>query len=93
MSVLFEKRAAVLEHEAVTKRLKAEIELQCLKIQAMEIENVRRWAFAEDDPADTEWQKGYDSAKAMVRALLPANAKLTRLAACGQSGGAKRNES
>jgi hypothetical protein len=74
MSVLFEKRAAVLKHEAATKRLNAEIELQRLKLQMQEIENIRVWAFADDGPAEEEWQKGYDSAKAMVRALLPANA-------------------
>lgn len=77
MSVLFEKRAAVLEHEAATKRLIAEIDLQRLKLQAQEIENIRTWAFADDGTAETEWQKGYDSAKAMVRALLHANAALT----------------
>ena len=77
MRVLFEKRAAVLEHEAATKRLNAEIELQRLKLQAQEIENIRTWAFADDGPAEVEWQKGYDSAKAMVRALLPANAKVS----------------
>jgi len=75
MSVLFEKRAAVLEHEAATKRLIAEIDLQRLKLQAQEIENIRTWAFADDGTAETEWQKGYDSAKAMVRALLHANVR------------------
>lgn len=73
MKVLFEKRAEVLEHEAATRRLNAEIELQRLKLQAQEIENIRNWAFADDGPVDDEWHKGYDSAKAMVRALLPAN--------------------
>jgi len=37
-----------------------------------EFENVRRWAFATEDQPETEWQKGYDAARAMVRCLLPA---------------------
>lgn len=73
MSTFFNKRAEVLEHEAATKRLNAEIELQRLKLQAQEIENIRTWAFADDGPPKDEWQSGYDAAKAMVRALLPAN--------------------
>lgn len=88
MSVLFEKRAAVLEHEAATKRLNAEIELQRLKLQAHVVENIRTWAFADDGPAEDDWQKGYDSAKAMVRALLPAD-ETNSAAVCRMAEGEK----
>jgi hypothetical protein len=41
-----------------------------------EYANVRNWAFAEEDAPDSKWQKGYDAARAMVKALLPSNVEV-----------------